>query len=457
MNIQLTSADEKKLRYQEISSRFDKLMKALFRQHGAHLDINILSSNEAMDFIQEHTDILDSSFEKVKMTEKMRERLTRSNYIFSGMKTFHELNEAFPSLLDENGDRKPFERFLNDVRKINETYNRNYLRAEYGFVQSSATMAAKWERFAEDGDEYYLQYRTAHDDKVRPEHAALDRVTLPMSDPFWESYYPPNGWNCRCTVVQVLKWKYDATPHGEAMDRGKEALDGERFNIFRFNSGKQGKAVPDYNPYTIKKCNSCDVAKGKGIKLSDRVSNNQLCESCRLLRCMKDRVSKRIERNKPIYESLLKSKEYREVSMDMKSGGVKAIHHEHSLNKDKGWYETCSQDAGARNGNVVILEAEPQNKYKVKCCEGTWDNLPFEVAGAERGTPNNVRNALKHCASKPDTKVAVIFFPNDNFSAENFHVGLAKYLGLRNTTQYRKFERIYCIHNGKIVLTKKPD
>ena len=57
MNIQLTSADEKKLRYQEISSRFDKLMKALFRQHGAHLDINILSSNEAMDFIQEHTDI----------------------------------------------------------------------------------------------------------------------------------------------------------------------------------------------------------------------------------------------------------------------------------------------------------------------------------------------------------------------------------------------------------------
>ena len=63
MNIQLTSADEKKLRYKEISSRFDKLMKALFRQHGAQLDINILSSNEAMDFILAHADILDSSFE----------------------------------------------------------------------------------------------------------------------------------------------------------------------------------------------------------------------------------------------------------------------------------------------------------------------------------------------------------------------------------------------------------
>ena len=59
------------------------------------------------------------------MSVKMRERLTRSNYIFSGIKTFHELNEAFPSMLDENGNKKPFECFLNDVQKINDTYNAN--------------------------------------------------------------------------------------------------------------------------------------------------------------------------------------------------------------------------------------------------------------------------------------------------------------------------------------------
>ena len=68
----------------------------------------------------------------------------RSNYIFSGLKTFHELNEAFPSLIDENGNRKPFEQFLKDVQNIDRTYNRNYLRAEYNFCQVSATMAAKF-------------------------------------------------------------------------------------------------------------------------------------------------------------------------------------------------------------------------------------------------------------------------------------------------------------------------
>lgn len=239
--------------------------------------------------------MLDSTFQQVKMSDSMRERLTRSNYIFSGLKTFHELNEAFPSLLDENGERKPFERFLNDVRKIDETYNRNYLRAEYNFVHQSAQMAAKWEQYAEDGDRYYLQYRTQHDDKVRPEHAALDGVTLPMSDPFWESYYPPNGWNCRCTVAQVRKQKYPATPHDEAMSRGEEALDGEKYNIFRFNSGKQGKTMPDYNPYTIRRCNDCDVAKGK-LKL-DFVPENLLCAACKTIwQAQNNRRNQRLRR-----------------------------------------------------------------------------------------------------------------------------------------------------------------
>lgn len=258
------------------------MMKALYGQRGAQLDIDILASDEAQSFINAHAGILDSTFKQVRMTDKMRERLTRSDYIFSGIKTFHELNEAFPSLLDEDGNRKPFERFLNDVRKIDETYNANYLHAEYNFVQASAEMAAKWEQYSEDGDRYLLQYRTAHDDKVRPEHAALDRITLPMSDPFWESYYPPLSWNCRCSVVQVRRGKYEETPHNEAMSRGEEAFaNNEKLNMFRFNSGIQGKTMPDYNPYTIKRCNDCDVAKGK-LGLVNEIVDNQLCAACRL-------------------------------------------------------------------------------------------------------------------------------------------------------------------------------
>lgn len=274
---------------EDLTKKYKNALKAMFRQEGSTFTVDILGNKDVQEFISTHATMLNNSFVQVKMSDKMRERLTRSNYIFSGIKTFHELNEAFPSMLDENGNKKPFERFLNDVQKINDTYNANYLHAEYNFVQASATMAAKWEQFSEDGDRYYLQYRTAKDDKVRPEHAALDGVTLPMSDSFWETYYPPNGWNCRCTVVQVRKQKYPATEHSDAMSRGEEAMNGERYNIFRFNSGKQGKTMPDYNPYTIRRCNDCDVAKGGNTKLGF-VPDYQLCQGCIMIRkCSEDR------------------------------------------------------------------------------------------------------------------------------------------------------------------------
>lgn len=299
---------------EKITRMFDDMMKALYRQEGASLNISILESPETQGFINTHAAVLDASFEKVEMSARMRDRLRQSDYVFSGIKAFHELNEAFPSMLDENGDRKPFERFLNDVRSIDSTYNRNYLRAEYNFVAASGEMAGKWEKFMEDGDRYHLQYRTVNDGKVRPEHAAIHGVTLPPSDPFWDIYYPPNGWNCRCTVIQVRKSKYPATNHDEAMALGEEALAHDTKGMFRFNPGKERKSIPDYNPYTISRCRDCDIAKGK-IKLAKAfIPDNQVCEACELLhRCAgdKSKSQRAIERTHYLHamEPLLKKSE----------------------------------------------------------------------------------------------------------------------------------------------------
>ena len=281
--LSLASGDSVCLPSEDISKGFKDAMKVVFNQKGSSFSIDIMADKNVQSLIEAHTDVLNRNLQSVEMSDIMRQRLTRSNYIFSGIKTFHELNEAFPSLLDENGNRKPFERFLNDVQKINDTYNSHYLRAEYNFVQSSAQMAAKWEQFSEDGDRYNLQYRTAGDSKVRPEHAALNGVTLPPSDPFWQTYYPPNGWNCRCTVVQVRKSKYPATPHDEAMKRGEEALQNDTKGIFHFNPGIQQKTIPDYNPYTIRRCRDCDIAKGKLNLDRKPVADNELCAACRLV------------------------------------------------------------------------------------------------------------------------------------------------------------------------------
>ena len=104
-------------------------MQTLYKLEGTQFRIEIMEKPGIQEFIDAHAEVLDSSFRQMPMSDTMRTALKRSNHIFSGIKTFHELNEAFPSLTDENGNRKPFEQFLNDVRKIDSTYNRNYLRA----------------------------------------------------------------------------------------------------------------------------------------------------------------------------------------------------------------------------------------------------------------------------------------------------------------------------------------
>ena len=305
------------------------MMKALYREKGAEMRIEILNEKEVEDFIGEHADILDSTFAGTKMSDTMRRSLQESDYVFSGMKTFHELNEAFPSLLDDKGERKPFERFLNDVQRIDSTYNRNYLRSEYNFVEASSTMAGKWEQFEADGDDYYLQYRTAGDSKVRPEHAALDRVTLPQSDDFWDTYYPPNGWNCRCNVVQVLKSSYEQTPHDDAVSRGEQALAKETRQMFAWNPGKQKKTVPDYNPYTIRDCTNCKIGKA----LLAWQPNREICRVCALIKnCYKEEESKNSvnlkkysrEAKHNIYEKPL-NQQFKHI-IDGKKGGCLQCH-----------------------------------------------------------------------------------------------------------------------------------
>ena len=351
---------------EQLRAAFKSMMKDLFKQKGASLDINIIASKEAQDFIETHADVLNSAFKQTKMSDTMRDRLEHSTYIFSGLKTFHELNEAFPSLVDDTGNRKSFERFLNDVQKIDETYNCNYLRAEYNFAHSSALMAAKWEEFSQDGDSYNLQYRTVGDDHVRPEHAALNGTTLPFSDPFWNSYYPPNGWNCRCTVVQVRKTKYPETPREEAYKRGAEALANDTRGIFRFNSGKQGKAVPDYNPYSIRRCNDCDLAKGKTSLAF--VPDNELCAVCRLVRqCYGDKTkSKRaIERTHYLHEMepLLKVKQEKSVGDGTIKVGFSTYGNKHLFSDTFGRSKVLGKDDLASLGEVlekaVFMESSP--------------------------------------------------------------------------------------------------
>lgn len=283
------SGEELSVPQEDLEIGFEDMMRVLYEEEAAaSLRPEILEEPSVRQFIETHTGFMnravDYAIEQRPLDEISVRRLKESNYVFSGYKTFHELNEAFPSLLDSDGNRKPFERFLNDVQKVNQSYNRWYLQAEYNFAVASAGMAARWKDFERNGDDYLLQYRTVGDKRVREAHRLMHGITLPASSRFWDWYFPPNGWNCRCTVVQVRRGKYPESDEHDAMNLGSQATAGRHQEMMRFNPGKQMACFPAYNPYTISRCKDCEQQPGK-LTLA-RIPDNELCAACKVIREM---------------------------------------------------------------------------------------------------------------------------------------------------------------------------
>ena len=191
---------------------------------------------------------LDDKSIQYEIPAEMRQSLEQDIFVFSGFKTYHQLKEASELLRDSQGRVKSFNQFYEDVSGIRQKYNRNWLHAEYNFAVSSAQMASHWAEYQQDEEMTNLQYRTALDDKVRPEHAALEGVTLPMSDPFWDTAFPPNGWNCRCHVIPVLKEDFPLSNSQRAQDAFDDMTQGKA-SIFRYNPGKEGVIFPPHHPY----------------------------------------------------------------------------------------------------------------------------------------------------------------------------------------------------------------
>lgn len=77
--------------------------------------------------------------------------------------------------------------------RLKSIYNNN-IRQSYASARYETQMA---------GSAKYLRYSAVLDTHTRADHAKLHGVILPKDDPFWQSNYPPNGFNCRCKVQAI--------------------------------------------------------------------------------------------------------------------------------------------------------------------------------------------------------------------------------------------------------------
>lgn len=78
------------------------------------------------------------------------------------------------------------------------------LRTVYQTNLQSAHMAGRWATMKEATESHpYWRYVAVMDSRTRPGHRRLNGLVFRHDDPFWGSFYPPLGYNCRCRVMPV--------------------------------------------------------------------------------------------------------------------------------------------------------------------------------------------------------------------------------------------------------------
>lgn len=74
----------------------------------------------------------------------------------------------------------------------------------YRTNMQSAYSAGQYQGYMDNIDHRpYWMYDAVADHRTRPAHAAMDGLVYRYDDPFWTTFYPPNGYRCRCSVIAL--------------------------------------------------------------------------------------------------------------------------------------------------------------------------------------------------------------------------------------------------------------
>lgn len=126
----------------------------------------------------------------------------------------------------------------------------------------TAYMAGRHQAFMENvADRPWWQYVAVMDNRTRPSHRVLNGRTFRYDDPFWQSFYPPNGFNCRCRVRALDRADLDARDIPTSNSLGKldtiqrptsRHPDAPQVEVARFEYAPKKYITPDpgwsYNP-----------------------------------------------------------------------------------------------------------------------------------------------------------------------------------------------------------------
>lgn len=347
---------------------------------------------------------------------EMLKNLQHNAGVFAIFKNHAMVKEIVSLLKDDNGDIKPYSQFRRDALKIDEKYRQQWLKTEYDTAVRTSRMAAQWERIQRTKHLYpnleYVQTKAATPDVNHLQYVGIIR---PVDDPFWASHYPPNRFNCQCSVRQTDK---DVTDIPDGLP--------ELPKEFAFNSGITGQAL--------------------NIKDSEYIKSASKAEIPKLIKMANTEVNK----------DIIKDIEYQQYYKS-KAGGKVEVHPLASNNSDfQDVLNTARSIANSGNSIKILPDLEdaalrtmllPLSKIKGIKNPDYLINSSFvaDLKIINGNTQTTIHNAIKRCNEQCDNIIMVIPEANDISLNDVFRYTKGKI----SYKEYAAFEKVWINYKGK--------
>ena len=267
--------------------------------------------------------------------------------------------------------------------------------------------ALEWQELLKDKDIFpNLEYRAVMDENTRESHAKLNGIIRPITDAFWQKYYPPIDYRCRCTVRQRDKTASITKNLPANLPAVSAGLD--------HNPGDTGQAFNEKHPYF-------------------------------------DSTSKKALQNVVEYAGY--NKEYRKEYFDVKTGGYVVRHKKHT---ETNWQKNVLASKIISEKESIAIELLEKDTSKPSSADANLDNVKadFKHPKNPKKLNNFVRNSIKN--SKKQGDIVILFLPK-SYDYNSLYFGFKEYVRFLKKDSAEIAKVIVVTEDKKLVIFNNQD
>lgn len=165
-----------------------------------------------------------------------------------------------------------------------------------------------------------------------------------------------------------------------------------------------------------------------------------------------------------MYMGLIKSTGYHEIIYDSRSGGLSAIHNEHSFDKSispfgypRGNYERVVLEILRKRGECIILVSETPRGKSIKINDAEINGNAAEIKTVESSGRWAIRTKLYH-AARQNADIVILYFPSSSlYSKQRIIWGWERFLSDKQCIDLHSIiSQVVSIVEGKVMEILKP-